>query len=311
MTRVITTLTVYLLLLYSTNTWAGLCQQWDASVKTGKMDRKSVPEASGLTASRRWPGDVFWINDSGNNAELILSHADGKNWRKISVEGPKFRDSEALTSADCDGEPCLIVGDVGDNSMKRKNVELTVIREIDIKKGKVTPLRRFKFTYPDGAHDVEAMTALPNGDLLFITKEIALMDAMPAKVFLLSKKDWQNPGPQPPVAKEFGSLPMDVWLAGKAFLATAVTDAAVNTRRGVLGVLTYSGLIEIPLTKLNDLANAAGWKIDQDFAHVPIQSVAQQETVTYLEKDDRVIWTSEWYSPETPIFSMTCRRAEP
>lgn len=312
MTRTLSTLTLLLSLLHSDVLWAALCQDWEPPKSVGKLDRKAVAEASGLTPSRRWPGDVYWINDSGNKAELILSTADGKNWRKIEIEGPKFRDTEAMTSYDCgDGESCIIIGDVGDNKLKRKDVELTVIRESDISNKKVKPLHRFKFTYADGAHDVEAMAALPNGDLIFISKEITLMGALPARVYTLPKTEWQSPGTHAPVAKTIGELPMNVWLEGKAFLATAVTDAAVNAKREVLGVLTYSGLIEIPLTKLNDLANAPGWKAGRDFAHVPMQSLSQQETVTYLTKEDRMLWTSEWYSPETPIFSMTCRRAEP
>ncbi len=311
MTRVFITLTVLLLLLRPDSSLATLCQEWEPVKTVGKVHRKSIPEASGLTPSRRWPGHVFWINDSGNSAELILSHADGKDWKKIAVDGPKFRDTEALTHADCGGESCLIIGDIGDNKRRRQDVQLTIVRESDIKGDKVTPLHRVRFTYPGGAHDVEAMTALPNGDLIFISKEINLMGALPAKVFTLTKDEWQKPGATSPVAKVLGALPIPMMMPGKAFLATAVTDAAVNTKRGVLGVLTYSGLLEIPLTKLNDLANAPGWKEGRDFANLPIESLAQQETVAYLPNDDRVIWTSEWFSPETPIFSMTCRRSAP
>ncbi len=312
MTRGFVTLALLSILMQPDSGHAQLCQEWDAVKTEGKIDRKSVPEASGLTYSRRFAGEIFWINDSGNKAELIQSQADGSGWRKILVEGIKFRDSEALTAADCaDGEPCLIVGDIGDNGRKRETGHLVVIREKDINGGKVQPLHAVKFKYPDGAQDVEAMAALPNGDLILIAKRFTLMGAVPAEVYSLSKADWQTPSEVPVTAKKLGELPMPQWFPDKAFLATAVTDAAVNPKRGVLGILTYNDLIEIPLMKLNDLAQAKTWKEGRDYAKAPIQSLAQQETLTYLPKDGRVIWSSEWFSPETPIFSMTCRKAQP
>ncbi len=312
MTRRFVTLALLSILMRPDSGQAQLCREWEAVKTVGKIDRKTVPEASGLTYSRRFPGEVFWLNDSGNKAELILSSADGSGWRKIAIEGVRLRDSEALTGTECaDGEACLIVGDVGDNNRKRETGHLIVIREADIQNGKVKPLHAVKFKYPDGAQDVEAMAALPNGDLLLMAKRFTLMGSLPAEVYSLNKADWQTPGDVPVTAKKLGELPIPDWFPDKAFLATAVTDAAVNSKRGVLGILTYNDLIEIPLTKLNDLAHAKSWKEGRDFAKAPIQSLAQQETLTYLPKDDRVLWSSEWFSPETPIFSMTCRKAQP
>lgn len=322
MTRYRLPLIIICFLLRPDTSAAHLCSEWDKPTSVGVIDRKAIPEASGLTYSRRWPGEVFWINDSGNKPELILSSADGKNIRKVLIEGPKLRDSETLTSTTCaDGEACLIIGDTGDNNSKRKNYELVVVREKDIEDGKVKPLHRLKFQYADGPHDVEAMTALPNGDLLFFTKEFTLSKALPSSVYRLSKTAWQSAsststdnasaiGEASLIAERVGQLPIPDWLPGKVFLSTAITDAAVNTKRQVLALLTYSGLIEIQLNKLEDLANAQKWKEDRDYAHVPIHNLGQQESVTYLTTEDQLIWSSEWYSPATPIYSMTCKRAE-
>lgn len=312
MTRPFVTLAFLSFLMRPDSGAAQLCQEWDAPKTVGKVERKSVPEASGLTYSKRFPGQVYWINDSGNKAELILSRTDETGWRKIQIEDVKLRDAEALTAAECeDGEPCLIVGDVGDNKRKRETGHLVVIRERDVENGKVKPLHSLKFKYPEGPEDVEAMAVLPNGDLLLIAKSFTLLSALPAKAYSLSKSDWQNPSATPVMAEKLGEFPLPNWFPDKTFLATAVTDAAVNPKRGVLGILTYNDLIEIPLTKLNSLSDAKDWKEGRDYAKVPIQPLAQQETVTYLPADGRVIWSSEWFSPETPIFSMTCRKAQP
>lgn len=291
---------------------AKLCQDWGEAKAVGHLARKKVPEASGLTYSRRWPGHLYWVNDSGNKPELILSNHAGNNMKVIKVAGGKFRDAEALTSTTCDdGESCLVIADVGDNGRKRKQVELIVIREKDISGDEVAPYRRIKFQYSDGPHDVEAVAALPNGDLLMITKEHTLMRALPAQIYSLPRADWQNPRARDLTAKLLGTLPIDVWLPEKVFLASAITDAAVNQKRQVLGILLYSTMLEIPLTKLNDLSAASKWTKGKDFAIVPLQNLSQQETVAYPDKEDRVIWSSEWFGSETPIFSMTCLRAQP
>jgi hypothetical protein len=102
-------------------------------------------------------------------------------------------------------------------------------------------------------------------------------------------------------------LPISRWLEGKTFLGAAVTDVSVDSEREVLGVLTYSALIEIPLAKLADLANVAQWNKDVDYTLVPIKNLNQQETLTYLKNPIRVLWSSEANTKESaPIYTLKC-----
>jgi hypothetical protein len=128
-------------------------------------------------------------------------------------------------------------------------------------------------------------------------------------LFVLDKADWLE-GSGFPEAKKIGSLPIRQWLPDKGFLGTAVTDAAYNEERDVLGILTYSVLVETPLNKLKDFNEARVWKEGDDFSLVPIKALKQQEAVAYDQKGERVIWSSEFLPPETPIYSLTCERTE-
>lgn len=304
------TLTALFTLLHSADGHAAFCAKWDEPKKVGELRRKILPEASGVATSTLFPGRVYWINDSGSKPIVYFSQLDGKGGGKAELKIESIRDAESLTVAPCGAESCLIVGDTGDNSRRRKNVLLSLFKEADLKEsGSVKPQRQLKVKYPDGPHDVEAMTALPNGDLLFISKEVTLSDAANAHVFVLTKEEWIDATSDDTlVAKETGTLPVSRWLEGKTFLGAAVTDAAVNTERAVLGVLTYSALVEIPIGKLQDIGNVAQWNPDADYKIVPIKNLIQQETLTYLKNPDRALWSSEANTKDpAPIYSMTCK----
>lgn len=310
MPRLLITLTALFTLLHSADVHAAFCAKWDEPKKVGELGRKILPEASGVAASILFPGRVYWINDSGSKPVVYFSQLDGKGAGKSELKIESLRDAEALAVASCGTESCLIVGDTGDNSRRRKNALLSLFKETDLKEsGAAKPQRQLKVKYPDGPHDVEAMTALPNGDLLFISKEVTLSDAANAHVFVIAKEDWVDAqSGDTLVAKETGTLPVSRWLEGKTFLGAAVTDASVNSERSVLGVLTYSALVEIPLSKLQDIGNVAQWNQDTDYKIVPIRNLNQQETLTYLKNPDRALWSSEAGAKEpAPIYTLTCK----
>ncbi len=256
-----------------------------------------------------FPGRLYWVNDSGNKSLLFHSKINGKDIKKINISDAEFRDTEALAIAPCGEDSCLIVGDVGNNKLKTRDSELYLFKEKDLKGDKAKPFRKVKFTFPDGPHDVEAMTVLPEGDLIFITKETSLMGGTEPYVFMLPKAEWLE-GAGPFVAREIGKLPIGKLLPDKGFLGTAVTDAAVSTAREVLGVLTYAAIVEIPLENIKNFKQAQLWERDKDYALVPIKTLNQMETLTYLPKADRLVWSSEFHPPATPIYHITCERTD-
>lgn len=286
---------------------ATFCKKWSTPKTEGVLERKFVPEASGVAASVEFPGRIYWVNDSGNTSQIFHGKINGNEFKKIGISDATFRDTEAMTTAECGADLCLIVGDIGNNKLKKRASELYIFKEKDLTGDKAKPFRKVKFTYPDGEHDAEAMATLPNGDLIFITKETSLMSGQEPTLFMLPKSDWLE-GTGEFVARDLGQLPMGKLLPDKGFLGTAVTDAAVNLEREVLGVLTYAALVEIPLEKIKGFKIPQLWERDRDFALVPIKSLNQQETMTYLPKSPRVVWSTEFFPPSIPIYQMECER---
>lgn len=289
------------ILLHAKTTEAKFCKTWSAPKSEGMLDRKFVPEASGLAASVKFPGRYYWVNDSGNKDRLYQSSINGTGIKTIPLKDTKFRDTEALSVAPCGEDSCVLVGDVGNNSGKKRNPAVYVFKESELEGSTATPFRKVEFTYPDGPHDVEAMAVLPDGQLILITKELSLMNSAEPAIFALTKSEWLE-GSGTPEAKRIGTLPIRQWLPDRGFLGTAVTDIAVNSARGVLGVLTYAALVETPIEKLGQR--------DAEFSLVPVKALKQQETLTYDLKGERVIWSSEFLPPSAPIFSMMCERTD-
>ena len=138
-----------------------------------------VPEASGLAVGRGGPALLWTHNDSGNAPDLFAIGPDG------AVEGRlrlpfRTRDWEDISAAPCplregdQGTPgnCLYVGDIGDNEMTRKSVQVYLVPEFTpgtALTGAGRPLM-FTVTYPDGAHNAEAMF-LAGGYLFIVTKD--------------------------------------------------------------------------------------------------------------------------------------------
>jgi hypothetical protein len=77
----------------------------------GRLERKLVPEASGIVKSRRHPG-IFWVhNDSGNAPLLFAIRSDGRIVRHFRLAIPNL-DWEDIA---IDDRGHLYIGDIGNN----------------------------------------------------------------------------------------------------------------------------------------------------------------------------------------------------
>ncbi|MEM9418386.1 MAG: hypothetical protein AAGA25_04920 [Planctomycetota bacterium] len=146
----------------------------------GKIETRVINESSGLAAARA-PGNegLFWThNDSGDRARLFLIDGTGKLKAEYRVEVPFATDWEDIASFELNGEPYLLVGDVGDNAHKRQRVTLWLIPEPSFDPDrqsafplKMTPLRRIDFTYADGPKDCESIAFDPaSNNIVIVTK---------------------------------------------------------------------------------------------------------------------------------------------
>ena len=128
-----------------------------------------LPEASGLAVSRRTPGRLWAHNDSGEPILFALD-ARGAVTARLRLGGARVEDWEAVAAGPCPAGSCLYVGDIGDNDAERHRITVYRIPEPAGSERPTDALGVFHATYPDGAHDAEALLVTPDGDLLIVTK---------------------------------------------------------------------------------------------------------------------------------------------
>ena len=133
------------------------------------MSVSDLPEASGVAASRKAPGQLWLHNDSGQPA-LFAVMADGTARGRVRVYGAGVRDWEDIDVGPCPQGSCMYIGDIGDNNAKRRDVVIYRVAEPDPGAGTSAPSESMRLTYPDGPTDAEAFFVLPNSNLFIITK---------------------------------------------------------------------------------------------------------------------------------------------
>jgi hypothetical protein len=128
-----------------------------------------VAEASGLAVSRRNPGVLWTHNDSGNAQELFALDASGIVQGRVRLP-LRTRDWEDVSAGRCPLGDCLYIADIGDNDLVRKTVQVYRIPEPEPTARQTAPADVFVVTYPDGAHNAEAMFAA-GGRLFIVTRD--------------------------------------------------------------------------------------------------------------------------------------------
>ena len=127
-----------------------------------------LPEGSGVAISGRTPGRLWAHNDSGD-AVLVALDTRGAVTGRVRVAGVKVNDWEAVAVGPCPGGPCIYIADIGDNEADRKRI--TIYRVSEPSTGDSVAVKdTFHATYPDGAHDAEALLVAPDGGPFIVTK---------------------------------------------------------------------------------------------------------------------------------------------
>jgi hypothetical protein len=133
-------------------------------------------EISGMARSQIHP-NVLWLhNDSSYGPYLYaVDETNCTTLARIEIKGIDARDLEDIASGvDPAGRPVLWLGDIGDNRDSWPFVWVHRIREPAELVDQVVRARTYRFTYPDGSHDAEALMADPtSGQLWVVTKKLA------------------------------------------------------------------------------------------------------------------------------------------
>jgi len=138
----------------------------------GNLENRKILEASGLARSQREPGVLWTINDSG---KPVLHALDLRGARLGDVELRKSdnKDWEDLASFTLEGDPYLMIADIGDNNARYKKRTLYFAKEPRTEENKTKVDWEVDFRYPNGPRDAEA----------------AAVDIANERVLVLSKRD--------------------------------------------------------------------------------------------------------------------------
>jgi len=144
-----------------------------------RIDTDLINESSGLARSQVDPGLLWTHNDSGGAATTYAVDHAGHYQGSLKLSLAVNLDWEDMTSFVEDGQPRLLLADIGDNSAFRPVVTLYIVDEPDTTQLtrpfelSATPARTITVIYPDGPRDAESIA----------------VDAAEGSIYLLSKRD--------------------------------------------------------------------------------------------------------------------------
>lgn len=211
-----------------------------------------ITESSGLTVSRRTPGVLWTHNDSGTPPLLYAVGPSGDTVGTARVTGVPNVDWEALVPVTGrDGSRLLAIGDIGDNSAARSQIEIDLVPEPSTaRSSRTAPVRVLRLRYPDGPADAEALLADPrDGRLYVVTKGL-----LTSKIYAVPTTAW--PG-TPGTTSRVRTVTATLEPVGRVNL-TLVTDGAVLPSGRIL-LRTYNTLAVLPpLSKSTGSAGSSG-----------------------------------------------------
>ena len=235
-------------------------------------------EASGIASSSVVGGAYYVHNDSGDEPRFFATNCAGDNLGTYVVSGAEAIDWEDMARGPCDGKQCLFFADIGDNNAVRPDVAVYRVAEPtslgpglhDVAGEKVT------FTYPDGAHDAEAILVHPTtGEMAVVTKVVSGKSGV-----------YVFPGPFTPGAA------VTLIKAGEVEPPSGslrITSGSVHP--GAEGILlrTYTSLFFYAMKPGQSIADA----LAAPPCNLPVMLELQGESVTFTSSGDGYVTVSE------------------
>ncbi len=155
---------------------------WDGADETGRrktaLSNARLHEPSGLAASRINP-DVQYVHSESNIQGMVaVSTRNAQVLGRYDVAIPRQWDWEDIATGPCPAGSCVYAGDIGRvNGKPNPPSTFSVYRvaEPNLAAGKTSGRLTgdlFRFRYPDGAHNAEALMVHPvTGKIYVITKD--------------------------------------------------------------------------------------------------------------------------------------------
>jgi hypothetical protein len=226
--------------------------------RTGTLEHRTLDESSGVAVSRRHPGILWTLNDSGNPPWIFATDTLGRHHGRFVVKGAENEDWEAIALGPCGSRDCLYIADTGDNGQRRDEVRLYRLPEPPLPtRARITrTAEALTVRYPGGARDVEAAFVSRDGTVHLISKGWN----RGVRVFRVPPGGWKRG--KTILAQDGGELPIE---AGG--LGALVTDAALSPSGDRVAIRTYLGIHLFALTPRGTLrplgaaCNAAGLQL--------------------------------------------------
>ncbi len=135
---------------------------------TGKYTHPDIRESSGIVASRQFEGVYWTLNDSGNPSVIYATKRNGELIQEIKIHGARNFDWEAL-GIDNNGQ--LWIGDIGNNSRMRFDLNVAVVKEPNpYKETEAEVIAKYPYRYPDENVDAEGLF-IADGVPYIVSKE--------------------------------------------------------------------------------------------------------------------------------------------
>lgn len=245
------------------SSWSALCTPTD----------KGLEELSGLTVTG---GSMYAIGDSNSDDRVaeLDSHCRVTRWIPVPVPRVDVEDLAATT----DGT--LWLADVGDNKTRRSTVALIPMTP----DGVTTGARRL--SYPDGAHNAEALLLTRAGTPIIVTKDFSgtagiYTPATPAAVSELSTTVVT-------ALQKIGSVTIAPTATPGGYKGTegskAVTGGSVSADGTVAALRTYSD-VYLYSAPDGDIASALTTTTP---VRVPLPSQPQGEAIAFTPDGDLI-----------------------
>jgi hypothetical protein len=274
-----------------------LCQNWK-STKVGSLDTKSVPEASGLVASKMQKGQFIWNNDSGKSATLYATGMDGKITRTVQIKGFNNEDFEALALGPCQdnkSESCIYVGDIGDGMGWRSTFKIGVFKESDFwKSTTISPVSQISYSYPKGDENAEAMIVTNDGKIIVLSKNQSGI----SEVYQVESSARIT---------NLGSIDLNNVIAPARNKGPRITDAALSADGSKVLLLTYGDIAEVNLNLVLKPQPRTSWRKGVDYSVIKGPNLQQQETITYTSDSSFIVSTETESGGAGEIVSYSCQ----
>ncbi len=265
-----------------------LCRGAVGSADPAVVASGELTEISGVAASRTHEGAMWVHNDSGGEPQVHLMGPDGADLGTWPLPGARALDWEDMDiGPGPDGTDHLYVGEIGDNFTIRNRIFVYRAAEpIDVATPAPLAAAEFVFTYPDGAHDAEALLVDPIGGQIHIITKLA---------------DGSNPSLyRAPASAEPGAA-IELERLGELDVGERVpTAAAVSADGRLIAVRTYTDV----LLWDRDPAEGVFEAMSRPPCVAPSVDERQGEAISVLPGGDGYLTISEGENPAINRFEL-------